>query len=388
MSKPDLDIKIEEIKKLVTTTDYKSIDQGIDLSREINDKAIFETLLEGTRVYVDEERSYKREDGSTCYYHYPLIPGQLFRGRKDNQHFLNYALLNLIGYCPEIANVDSTINKKNIIGLQIQYPSWCKMTKEYNLTTGLKKFPMGICLLTNLKYIDFSECSLKNIPPEIEKLKNLESINLRNNNISLIPDQFGELINLKQVFLDSNKLNILPTTMNKLIHLQDNGGLWISGMLNLIIPETIKHFINTKIDVFYHFQLELIDWGVKKNIIQKTLDVDGTEEFTYQDYLFYSPEDPMLEEDEKYDTKWDRIANGIAVDADCPFSLLIKFIDSGGYYEVNENVNKSTKQIVINHPNLIKGLKPAGFGRYANPDTGVVVAKMQDGKLVAVEKAE
>jgi len=37
---------------------------------------------------------------------------------------------------------------------------------------------------------------------------------------------------------------------------------------------------------------------------------------------------------------------------------------------------------------LEEKLKPAGFGRYADPDTGEVIAKMQDGKLVPVEKAE
>ena len=35
---------------------------------------------------------------------------------------------------------------------------------------------------------------------------------------------------------------------------------------------------------------------------------------------------------------------------------------------------------------LEEKLKPAGFGRYADPDTGEVIAKMQDGKLVVVEK--
>ena len=36
------------------------------------------------------------------------------------------------------------------------------------------------------------------------------------------------------------------------------------------------------------------------------------------------------------------------------------------------------------NPNLMKWLKPAGFGRYADPNTGEVIAKMQDGKLVPV----
>ena len=35
---------------------------------------------------------------------------------------------------------------------------------------------------------------------------------------------------------------------------------------------------------------------------------------------------------------------------------------------------------------LINKLEPDGFGRYAKPDTGELIAKMQDGKLVVVEK--
>ena len=255
----ELQQSLEKIKKLLTCPNYKLIDQGIDLVRKMGDKTIFERLLEETRVYLDKERSYNS----------PLIPSPLFRGNKANQHFLNYALLNLIGYCPEYANVDITISKKNIFGLQVNYYGWCKMTTNYNLITGLKKFPMGICQLSNLKRIDFANCSLDLIPSSIGNLKKLEDLNLAGNNISTIPDEFGELINLKKVFLDSNKINTLPHTMDKLINLQDNGGLWISGMPKLIIPDNIKHFINTKIDVFYNFQLDLIDWAVKKNIIQK-----------------------------------------------------------------------------------------------------------------------
>ena len=38
----------------------------------------------------------------------------------------------------------------------------------------------------------------------------------------------------------------------------------------------------------------------------------------------------------------------------------------------------------VQDPCLVEWLKPAGFGRYADPDTGEVIAKMQDGKLVPV----
>ena len=90
MNKLDLDTKIEEIKELVTTPDYDMIDKGVTLARELNEPAVFETLLEGCRIHIDKEKDYN----------FPLIPGELFRGDDNNQHYLNYALLNLIGYAP------------------------------------------------------------------------------------------------------------------------------------------------------------------------------------------------------------------------------------------------------------------------------------------------
>ena len=118
MSKPDLDIKIEEIKQLVTTPDYGMIDKGVALARELNEPAVFEHMLEGCSINIEDD------------YNYPLIQGELFRGDDNNQHFLNYALLNLIGYAPENAGIDSSIKIESLTLLQ--------------LTTKLEKFPIGI----------------------------------------------------------------------------------------------------------------------------------------------------------------------------------------------------------------------------------------------------
>jgi len=94
MSKPDLDIKIEEIKQLVTTPDYGMIDKGVALARELNEPAVFEHMLEGCSINIESD------------YNFPFIPNELFQGDDHNQHFLNYALLNLIGYAPENADID------------------------------------------------------------------------------------------------------------------------------------------------------------------------------------------------------------------------------------------------------------------------------------------
>ena len=46
--------------------------------------------------------------------------------------------------------------------------------------------------------------------------------------------------------------------------------------------------------------------------------------------------------------------------------------------------SKDNYLYAVQDPCLVEWLKPAGFGRYADPDTDEVIAKMQDGKLVAV----
>ena len=58
----------------------------------------------------------------------------------------------------------------------------------------------------------------------------------------------------------------------------------------------------------------------------------------------------------------------------CPLGVL---------YDVIRGDNDKLKEAAAKSP-AFKKLKPAGFGRYADPDTGEVIAKMQDGKLVPV----
>jgi len=310
-----------------------------------------------------------------------LIPGKFFRGNKDNQFFLNYALLNLIGYCPESANVDCSINKKNIFGLQIKYPNWCEMTQKYNLLSDLRKFPIGITNLSNLKNINFSECGLEDIPREIGNLNKLEDLNLSSNKIKYLPIEFGKLIGLKKLFLDDNDIKAIPLSLSKLVNLENNGGLWISGMPNLIIPDEIEHFVNTKINACYDFQLILINWSVKMNIVSKSSDSQGDDNFIFKDFEFFSPEDLEESEDEIYDNKWNALCHEIIINKKCPFQILIKFVDSDGYYDVNVLIHDETKKILMSHPTLINGLTNAGFGILKNPKTGNTVGRLTNGVL-------
>ena len=363
MSKPDLDIKIEEIKQLVTTPDYGMIDKGVALARELNEPAVFEHMLEGCSINIESD------------YNFPLIPGELFQGDDHNQHFLNYALLNLIGYAPENADIDHSITKDALTLLQV--------------TTKVEKFPIGICSLINVVKINFYNCSLKNIPPEIGNLKKLEDLNLAGNNIGILPDEIGELACLKKLLLDGNKLKTLPKTIQQLTNLDDNGGLWIWDMDDLKVPENIQEFVHRKIMADYIFQLELIRWACNKTILVRKFNTElKLDEYRYNNFSFYSPEDLQGESNEEYVSDWYKLLVDIAKHPDCPIEFLAKFIEPFKPSDNDEYLELSFSDLVIDtayqNPNLMKWLKPAGFGRYGDPDTGAVIAKMQDGKLVAV----
>ena len=65
---------------------------------------------------------------------------------------------------------------------------------------------------------------------------------------------------------------------------------------------------------------------------------------------------------------------------DCPYNLLIKFIDSDGNYKIDFNlIPTRTRHVLLRHPNLIRGLKPAGgFGLMKNPDTNNTIGKLNN----------
>lgn len=61
--------------------------------------------------------------------------------------------------------------------------------------------------------------------------------------------------------------------------------------------------------------------------------------------------------------------------SNCPLGVL---------YDVMKGDNDELKEAAAKSP-AVKKLKPAGFGRYAYLETGEVIAKMQDGKLVGIK---
>ena len=90
-----------KIKSLLTARDFDKIDMGIELLRSINIIEFYETLLAHCKIINEVDKQ-------------DLIYNKLFKGSGPAQPYLNYALYLLIYYCPDEANVDESLKKKNI----------------------------------------------------------------------------------------------------------------------------------------------------------------------------------------------------------------------------------------------------------------------------------
>ena len=115
MSNLALDKKIEDIKKLVTTPDYDMIDKGIRLARELNEPAVFEALLKDCRYDSNHTINVKNSQLSADL-EQPIIGNKMFpwireSGTKNTNQYLEYALLNLIGYAHRNSQIDESIKK-------------------------------------------------------------------------------------------------------------------------------------------------------------------------------------------------------------------------------------------------------------------------------------
>ena len=95
-----------KIKSLLQARDLYKIDMGIELMRSINVLEFYEALLADCKI--------NNEAGSQS-----VISNKFFKGSGPAQPYLDYALYHLIYYCPDEAEVDDSIRKKNITYLNL-----------------------------------------------------------------------------------------------------------------------------------------------------------------------------------------------------------------------------------------------------------------------------
>ena len=102
-----------------------------------------------------------------------------------------------------------------------------------------------------------------------------------------------------------NQFSKLPESIQQLTTLEDDGGLWIWNMDDLKVPENIQEFVHSKIMADYIFQLELIRWACNKTILDKKFNPElKLDEYRYNNFCFYTPEDLQGKSNEEYVSDW------------------------------------------------------------------------------------
>lgn len=253
--------EIEKIKKLITTPNYQTIDQGVAYLREMNNSQnAFEILLEGCKY--DKDNFIFLEGGS--YLWLPLVPNNTFKGNDNEQPFLDYALCNLIGYAPEESKIDDSIHKKNLTVLvlpQIRFSKFPQGILELEFLTSLHLYikinsnkdknntilpiPDNIEKLANLKSLSWCG-NLNDLPIGLSKLKKLKKLSLQNNNFETIPEFLFKMTWIEDLMIFGNKLSLLQENISNLVNLKDNGGLSIHSnpFLNELLSKECSNATN------------------------------------------------------------------------------------------------------------------------------------------------
>jgi len=176
------------IKEIAETRDYNIIDQVIDKVIILNNPKIFEKLLDGCCLkdcdyeYETQVEGFKR----------PVLNEWMklkiiSEGMLDDQPSGYYIFLCLWLNAPDNAKIDKSLNKNDLIDL-------------------------------NLKY-----CHLKRLPPNFSKISNIKKLDLSNNNLKEFPDQTCLPINIELLNVNKNPIddiNSVPQNISKLKNLK------------------------------------------------------------------------------------------------------------------------------------------------------------------------
>jgi len=169
----DLKSNLAKIKKLILKRDYDTINQGIELLRALDDPAVFESLLAGCSI---------NENGK-------LMGNRIFTGTGPAQPYLDYALVNLIGYAPKDTKVDKSLKHTKVKTLDFQEYPWLELPSGLANLPNLTNLNMyycnslqnvdGLANLTNLTSLGLSSCSSLQNVDGLANLPNLTTLDLR-----------------------------------------------------------------------------------------------------------------------------------------------------------------------------------------------------------------
>jgi len=168
-----------KIKSLLKARDFDKVDMGIELLRSINIVEFYETLLADCRINTEADRQ-------------SVISNKLFTGSGPAQPYLNYALYLLIYYCPDEAEVDDSLRKKNINKLNTDTFFSHSYDVKYRLPL-IENFTSLDVLKINLRSFNLDRSKLK----DVLKNSSVKKIQINNHEKSLMwLKNFPQLNNL------------------------------------------------------------------------------------------------------------------------------------------------------------------------------------------------
>jgi Leucine-rich repeat (LRR) protein len=187
-----------QIKKLITQQDYDKIDEGIELLVKSNNVLFFEELLKNCSV----------RNGV-------LFASEILTVTAPRQPFMDYALWDIIGKCPNEAKIDKSLVRNNI--RSVKFRDYESYLGSYHY---VERFPIGITEFKNLKNLDCYDAKISIIPKEISKLTKLTVLNLTYNGIQQFQDEICKLSSLKELIFSNNYIEYLPEELGNLINLE------------------------------------------------------------------------------------------------------------------------------------------------------------------------
>ncbi len=113
------------------------------------------------------------------------------------------------------------LNKNPLTELPVEIGKLTNLTSLSIYDSQLKALPSEIGKLANLTYLAVYGSQIKTVPAEIGNLVNLRILALDNNQIKSLPPEIGKLVKLDVLFLNFNKLEELPSEMGNLTSLTE-----------------------------------------------------------------------------------------------------------------------------------------------------------------------
>ena len=231
-----------KIKSLLQARDFDKIDMGVELMRSINILEFYEALLADCKI--------NNEAGSQS-----VISNKFFKGSGPAQPYLDYALYHLIYYCPDEAEVDDSLRKKNITylnlnsffkrnSLKYKLPPIENFTSLHEFYISLGNFDVDISKPTDvLKNSSAKIIRIEDSQNSLMWLKNFPQLN----ELDILSEGYGKPSKDMKVFeylINLEKLNLICTNSENIDFLKNCTKI---KELNLILkgryssPGTVKN---------------------------------------------------------------------------------------------------------------------------------------------------